>query len=295
MVVNYKDQEGKLQHKSYVGISPEKSHSAPTTFAFLRKLVPQVQELLPQLSCIHYITDSPVSQYRNKSITKVIAMHSKYFPGVTCTWDFLESGHGKGPCDGVGGSIKHYADTAVKKGVLITNAQDFFTWAVENNEKMSCFYVTSGEVSVADRMLKNATPLKGLSKCHSVRPFNGYVYIRDMSCYKGCCEVSPSCPGWQQTDLEITLVQADEYDQQSVPEVANDDARDEPLVVYQIGCVVEFSYNRKVYGGQIENYNEERKDYEVKFMKKNRGGRYIVPKATWSAWVPVEDIIKVIE
>jgi hypothetical protein len=287
MVIHYNDTEGTLQHKSFVGISPEKGHTAATTFAFLRKLVPKVKELLPQLTSIQYITDSPVSQYRNKKIVKIIAQHVEYFDGINCTWDYLESGHGKGPCDGVGGSLKRSADTAVKAGEIISNAEEFYNWASANSKTISCIYVTSGDVSVADRMLKNAKPIKGLSICHTVRPYNGHLYIRDMSCYKQCCQEIPTCPGWKKTDLKVSQVQVEQ-------EVTQDNEVE--TVIYEVGSIVDATYKRKVYRGQIVQYDDENKDYNIKFMKKNHAGQYIWPKTnTWSTWVPGYDIIKVIE
>ena len=90
MEVHYRDTEGDLKYQSFVGI---RSHSAPTTLAYIRKLVPLVKEILPELSTIPYISDSTVAQYRNKSIAKVVALHYEYFPGVQCSWDYLETGH----------------------------------------------------------------------------------------------------------------------------------------------------------------------------------------------------------
>ena len=45
-------------------------------------------------------------------------------------WSYLESGHGKGPCDGLGARVKRSADNAVKQGkVSIQSAADFLKWA----------------------------------------------------------------------------------------------------------------------------------------------------------------------
>jgi hypothetical protein len=310
MVIHYKDANSQMQHKSFVGITGEKGHSAPTTFAFLRKVVPEIQEILPNLSVIHYITDSPVSQYRNKSIVKIIAEHSKYFPGISCTWDFLESGHGKSACDGVGGSIKRFADTAVKTGVIISNADDFFQWAQSNNDKMSCISVSPGEVSVAQRMLNNAEPVKGVSKCHTVRAFNGSIFIREMSCYRECCQNNPSCPGWIQTPIKVGVTQ-DYHDEVSVQSdiqnvaenvvaesVGSDEQNNvtsEDVTHYEIGCTVEALYNGKLYGVQIEEYNPGNHEYQVKFLKLNRAGVYTCPKSTSSTWIPATDIVQVVE
>ena len=77
------------------------------------------------LEMIHYWTDSPTSQYRNKTIFKVI-YHEEYF-NCKASWNYTEAGHGKGPCDPIGGTAKHKADPAVKNGkFVIQDAVDFY-------------------------------------------------------------------------------------------------------------------------------------------------------------------------
>ena len=91
--------ENEICHKSFVYISDELGHTCSTVYAFLKDLVPRLRELIPELSCIHYLSDSPTSQYRNKSIFHIIANHLQLF-GAKGSWQYLEAGHGKGPCDG---------------------------------------------------------------------------------------------------------------------------------------------------------------------------------------------------
>ena len=96
-----------------MGVTKEKSHTIATTLAFLKEIHPKLKEKLPDLQTVHYITDSPSSQYRNKSAAALLANHHTIL-GTTSTWHLLEEGHGKGPCDGIGGSVKKMAETAVK-------------------------------------------------------------------------------------------------------------------------------------------------------------------------------------
>lgn len=81
------------------------SHNATVVYTILKKLIPQLKTVYPAMSKIHYLTDSPTSQYRNKTIFKVLTDHNDDF-GVEAMWNYLESGHGMGPCDGLGASIK---------------------------------------------------------------------------------------------------------------------------------------------------------------------------------------------
>ena len=75
-------------------------------------MITRIKLELDNIQQLIIITDSPTSQYRNKGcafLTKKFAeLHQ-----ITVTWIFTESGHGKGPMDGVGAAIKNEIDRAV--------------------------------------------------------------------------------------------------------------------------------------------------------------------------------------
>jgi hypothetical protein len=289
MVIHYKDLEGNLCHKSFVGISEEKSHAAATTLSFLHKLVPQLKSDFPQLKVVHYISDSPVNQYRNKSIVKVVSEHGKIFEGISCTWDYLESGHGKGPCDGVGGAIKKAADIAVKAGMQISNAKEFFEWAEKYSTNMKCLYVTSGEIHSRSRQFNNCVPVKGLSVAHSLRPKENKLWMREKSCYKGCCSDELSCQGWVNTNIPILL-----QEQGNENEDATQKENPQVEKVPKVGQMVKANYENKVYIGKIVEYDESHSDYYINFMKANKNGKYFWPKRRDEVWVESKNIIEVV-
>ena len=111
-VAYYRSEDGPLSHKSRVFVSDELGHNSATVYAFLKELISNLKTMLPNLKHIHYYTDSPTSQYRNKTIFYLLSRHKELFD-VTASWNYFEAGHGKGPCDGVGGSLKRMADEAV--------------------------------------------------------------------------------------------------------------------------------------------------------------------------------------
>jgi hypothetical protein len=74
---------------------------------------------------MHYWTDDPTSQYRNRFIFDIILNHESLF-GCPATWNY-ESGHGKNVCDGLGGTVKRVADEFVRSGkCTIQDVEDFF-------------------------------------------------------------------------------------------------------------------------------------------------------------------------
>lgn len=54
------------------------------------------------------MSDGAVSQYKNRFNLMTIANHKQDF-GLECEWHFHATSHGKGPHDGVGGTIRRMA------------------------------------------------------------------------------------------------------------------------------------------------------------------------------------------
>lgn len=89
-------------------ISDSISHNATVVYRI-------IQKIFPTLKRIHYLTDSLSSHYRNKTIFHIICDHEKKI-GVSTRWSYLETGHGKRPCDWLGASAKRMAFTAIYDG-----------------------------------------------------------------------------------------------------------------------------------------------------------------------------------
>lgn len=96
MVAYFSEDRAPRNLQSYVAVSDVISHNATAVYAILKKIIPIIKEDYPVTKKIHYLTDSPTSQYRNKTIFQVLVDHETDF-GMQAQWNYLESGHGKGP------------------------------------------------------------------------------------------------------------------------------------------------------------------------------------------------------
>lgn len=68
VVVYTKDEtENEVKHKSLVLVSYELSYTSSTVFAIMKQVVTEVKSILPNVEMIQYMTDSPTSQYGNKT------------------------------------------------------------------------------------------------------------------------------------------------------------------------------------------------------------------------------------
>jgi len=105
MVVYSNSNGNSTRVQSHVAVSDVMSHNASSVYTILKKLVSLLKKEHPNLQAIHYLSDSPTSQYRNKTMFQFVSMHEEEF-AIKAQWSYLESGHGKGPCDGLGASVK---------------------------------------------------------------------------------------------------------------------------------------------------------------------------------------------
>ncbi|KAK6169016.1 hypothetical protein SNE40_020147 [Patella caerulea] len=130
VVLHYCHSNGSVELKSIVFVSDVMQHNTSMVHAIITRLMGVINEVCPSASNVHFWTDSPTSQYRNKTIFDLISRFKTAF-GLLASWHYFEVGHGKGACVGVGGTAKRNADMAVKLGtVVIQDAPDFFAWAV---------------------------------------------------------------------------------------------------------------------------------------------------------------------
>ena len=201
MVIYYRDSDNKLAHKSLTVISDTMSHAAPTVLAFLDQAIDCIKEIDPGVKMIHIWTDSPTSQYRNKAIFHAVGNFENLY-GISARWNYFEAGHGKGPCDGLGGTVKRMADEAVKtEKAVIQEAKDFFAWAQSSSMSAVKFlFVSKDECEQKAAELKKLSlkPIKGTMEVHAVSgQGHSTVMTRAVSCYCDLCLEGSFCTGWR--------------------------------------------------------------------------------------------------
>ena len=212
VVIHYKDVSGTTKHYCMALTTDDRKHDAGAILAFLRVIVRFITKNLRGIKVLHYVSDSPSSQYRNISIFSVLCRHHELLDGYDATWTYFEAGHGKGPCDGVGAAAKRTADAAVLKFNLIMNAADFARRGNNASEKVYYECIPVVDVECARSTLKTvvaAASVVGTQSVHgavtAVR--NKSIAVRHTSCFKECCwkesKSRRTCDGWKVHQLDF--------------------------------------------------------------------------------------------
>jgi hypothetical protein len=126
-------------------ISDSLRHDACGVWAHLRPILKRIRSQYPNAIQIHFWSDSPSSQYRNRK-NMFLFSREIYSFGFECgTWNFFEAGHGKGAPDGIGAALKRTANDIVSKGIDIPNASSFYH-CMTGNVSVKVYFIPAEKV-----------------------------------------------------------------------------------------------------------------------------------------------------
>lgn len=121
------------------------------------------------IDTLHFVSDSPANQYRNKKIFYFLQHFIPHkFPSLRkITWNYSEAGHGKGAPDGVGATIKRTCDRLVALGKDI---EKFVAAAKEKNENIYIEIIKGEDIEGVEKYVPDfINCFKGTMKIHQVR------------------------------------------------------------------------------------------------------------------------------
>ena len=298
-IVIYYRENKEIKHHSLVAISNTLVHASSTVVAILDKLYALQLPELQNVKHVHYWTDSPTSQYRNRYIFDLVLSHEERY-GSSATWNYFESGHGKGPCDGVGGTVKRMADQAVNaQKADIQDADDFLSWAQTSSIRgITFFFVKKSECEAqADHQKKcSLQPVKGTMSLHACRKSEDDLYIAKTSCYCEACLKGDLCDHWTKGNItRKNMTGEKDKAESSKQKVQTDDTvqqlhKDGTSDDYLADDYVAAVYNGNWYIGQVIQDDKQDRELEISFMQRKKE-LYQWPSRKDVIWVPYDHVL----
>lgn len=179
--VAYYMSAGELHHLSYVIISDCLHHDTVAVHLFQRNLIDFLRGRFGSLPRkIFYFTHGAAAQYKNRKNFVNLCQREEDF-GVAAEWHFSATSHGKGACDGVGGTVKRLTARASLQRPYdqqIMTPRQLFEWAVDNIPATTFQYLAeddykSEQVLLEQRFGQSRT-IPGTRKFHSFVPLSRY-------------------------------------------------------------------------------------------------------------------------
>ena len=156
---------------SFCTVSKNIAHSPAAIWTHLRPIF----KTLPRgIKRVHFLSDGPVTQYRNKTMFFIMAtkLSEEISDIKNFTWNYTESGHGKGAPDGIGATCKRTADFVVNSGGDINNIDQFVKVIQERCLSITCIAIDGKDIqAMVDKVegeASNQKSFKGTLDVHQV-------------------------------------------------------------------------------------------------------------------------------
>lgn len=154
------------------------NHNFDAVYQFQQELFDFLRNRFNVVNKIFFFSDGAGSQYKNKKNFYQLCQYKKT-QNFDVEWHFFATSHGKGPCDGIGGSFKRNAmKTSLQRPFenQITNAKELYEWAISKDSTMTYRFCTKESYAEIETELiytfKNVQTVTGTQKFHSFIPIN---------------------------------------------------------------------------------------------------------------------------
>ena len=185
--VAYYIDSGELCHFSYVIISDCLHHDTIAVYLFQKSFISFLKNFKPERLKLKkiYFSDGAAAQYKNRKNFVNLCLHNDDF-GILAEWHFSATSHGKGACDGLGGTVKRLAArTSLQRPYndQIMTPRQLFDWASTNLSSIHFGYCSMEDYqkechNLEQRFHKSRT-IPGTKKLHSFIPItNSKVRVR---------------------------------------------------------------------------------------------------------------------
>lgn len=185
----YYKENNEIKGESFVVISDNLNHDTVAVYTYQLLLMDYLKKKL-SIRKIYYFSDGAPQQFKNFKNIINICYHNQEF-GIKAEWNFFPTAHGKGACDGVGGSVKRSAAKAslrLPPDEQILTATELYNWLKNrgNYKTVEFAYSAAADYEKNVRKLKkrfeNPNRVKNLQKQHCVIPLeDGTVICKSYS------------------------------------------------------------------------------------------------------------------
>ncbi|CAF4104405.1 unnamed protein product, partial [Rotaria sordida] len=173
-----------LINKNVVIISDYMSHNTIFVYVAQGLIVDFIKTNFPLVKKINYLSDGASNHFKNNFNILNLTHHKDDF-GLDACWTFSSTAHGKGPCDGLGASVKYAATRSIiTSGTSICSAEEFFEFTIKfnhnaakasttNQPPIHAFYVNSITVErIYSEILKPRW--EKLTKTHRIKNIRSF-------------------------------------------------------------------------------------------------------------------------
>jgi hypothetical protein len=277
--IYYRTESGSLETDSLCALSDDIQHDTPFVHKCIEFAVNHIKSAHPEIKHIKYFTDGCGGQYKNFKNFINLCEHEADF-GLTAEWNFFATSHGKGPCDGIGGTVKRLA---CNESLRRTSAADH----IISIDRMFEFCKTIQNVKFC---LIRSAEMDDVRKAQN-KLFERGSTVPGTQSYHQFTPVDRNTVSFKRISSDIHTIGT-----YCFRPSAESHQRPATMVDLRLGNYVAAIYDQDWYVGLVEEVDEERKECQLNFMHpKNPTGNVMWPSRADRCLTPIEQVLAVIE
>ena len=145
--------------------------SRASSLSCVNAAISYVRDSIPNgIQVVHVFSDGCAAQFRSRF---VFALASQIHTDIELQWHYSEAHHGKGPMDGIGGTIKRMVFRKVLSKQVVINSPKQFADFADTLSKVNCLYLPQESLIEEPSFVAEQKPIPDTLKTHKwVRYFN---------------------------------------------------------------------------------------------------------------------------
>lgn len=188
-VVIYLKADGQLKCISLCVISDDLKHDTVFVHKVMGITADYCKRNHPDITQFEYFSDGCAEQYKNYKHFMNICRHNEDFHIKVVAWNFFATSHGKGACDGIGGTVKRLArlESLRREKDFIDSFQKFHEFCITNIKNIVFYSITTQDLEQARPAMsaryEHGSTVPGTRSFHQFLPtdINAISYKR-LSC-----------------------------------------------------------------------------------------------------------------
>ena len=161
----YHSKDGKLSKMSITVTTEENDKSRVASMSCVNKVIGHVREKLDrQISRVYIVSDGCSAQFRSRFVFNLLIQKD-----LQLEWHYNEAHHGKGPMDGIGGTIKNLVHRKVMSNAVVINSPEEFASCANEISNVDCLFLRKEDVLKEPEEVSKAIPIPTTMKIHRVK------------------------------------------------------------------------------------------------------------------------------
>lgn len=164
---------------SFAIVSDCLSHDKYSVAAFNRKLLTEATKCMPGLKTLHVFSDGAAGQFKNRFTLSLLTEPVLLNDSIEdMDWSFFATAHGKGPIDGIGGTVKRVVWRRIlREQAVINSAKEFAEVASTACPGINILFVSNEEVQAVMKELDEVWSEKAPKTIPNTRKYHFFKAI----------------------------------------------------------------------------------------------------------------------